>query len=221
VATGGRFITIEGGEGVGKSRLTETLTRALTADLARAGKHLIVTREPGGTPSADMVRGLFATSAPGDPWLIETEAFLVSAARAQHCGRLIMPTLRRGDWVLCDRFADSMRVYQGSLGGLPDGYIEPLIATSTRGLMPDLTLLLDCPVSLATSRLKQRGEGKGDAIKRYDDAKVGFHEKVRQAFLDLQEKFPDRIVVIDASASPDIIDAAALKAVKLRCGGLA
>jgi dTMP kinase len=198
----GRFITIEGGEGVGKSLFQEMLAKDLTAVLGPLG--LITTREPGGTPAADQIRSLFGNPPAQDAYLMETEAFLVSAARAQHVGRLIRPALQRGTWVLCDRFADSTRVYQGKLGNLDEAMIESLISLSTQRLEPDLTFLLDCDVQLSQSRLTARsvqavsGE-KSDPIIRYDEAKKSFHERLRQGYLALLPRFPQRIVRLDAA----------------------
>jgi dTMP kinase len=200
----GRFITVEGGEGVGKSSLVGGL-----AELLRArGIAVLTTREPGGTPSADRIRALFAVPAGGDPLLPTTEALLVSASRAQHVGRLIEPSLASGTWVICDRYADSMRVYQGALGKLPEKSIDALIDIATGGLAPDLTLLLDCDVGVSLARLKGRGVGEDD-VKRYDAEGRAVHERLRRAYLELQAKEPERIKRLDASGTPKaLLDAA-------------
>jgi dTMP kinase len=215
-ARSGRFITIEGGEGVGKSLFQERLASRLGGRLG--GRRLLTTREPGGTPAADKIRALLAAPPADDPLLIETEAFLVSAARAQHVGRLIRPALKRGDWVLCDRFADSTRLYQGLLGGLPEALVETLIATSTQDLRPDLTFLLDCDVAVSLSRINGRSDPGRDPVKRYDDAKQAFHARLRQGYLDLLTRFPGRIVKLDAALPPEQVVAQACAAIETRFG---
>jgi len=197
----GRFITIEGGEGVGKSSLLKGLATILRA----AGQEVVVTREPGGTPSADRIRSLFALHDPEDPWLPETEALLISAARAQHVGRVIAPALARGAWVLCDRFADSTRVYQGVLGGLDATKLETLIALSTNGVTPDLTLVLDCDVDLALSRITRTAADRSDQVVRFDQEKKDRHEKRRAAYKHLAATFGDRCHLVDGGQSPEAV----------------
>ncbi len=195
----GRFITIEGGEGVGKS----SLLRALSGILSENGISVVTTREPGGTPGADRIRSLFAVHDPADPWLPETEALLVSAGRAQHVGRVIGPALQRGTWVLCDRFADSTRVYQGVLGGMDRGKLETLIRASTNDLSPDCTLILDCDVGVALGRLARPSLERADAVSRFDLEAKERHDQRRLAFLGLAKMFPDRCRIIDASQPAD------------------
>ena len=197
----GRFLSIEGNEGVGKS----TFLKGLVVRLNSAGIKVVTTREPGGTPTADRIRGLFGDPPAGDPLLAETEALLVSASRAQHVGRLVRPALERGDWVVTDRYHDSMRAYQGVLGGVAAADVESLIAFSTRRLDPVLTFLLDCDVAVARARLAARGEAHPDSIKRYDDAQASVHLNLRAAFLALQKRFPERIIVLDASKPADVL----------------
>ncbi len=209
------FITVEGGEGVGKSLFTSNLARGLRG-LRGLALNLVVTREPGGTPTADLIRGLFAKPAPGDPLLMPAESLLVSAARAQHVGRVIRPALDAGQWVLCDRFADSTRVYQGALGGMASGDLEALIRFSTGGLEPDLTFLLDCDVELAQSRLAKRTKTRPDAIERYDQEAKNFHARLREAYLALGIKVGPRLVVLDATVHPDQLAHDALQKVKER-----
>lgn len=207
-----KFITVEGGEGVGKSLFTSNLAKGLKG----LGLNLVVTREPGGTPTADLIRGLFGKPAPGDPLLMPAETLLVSAARAQHVGRLIRPALDQGQWVLCDRFADSMRVYQGALGGMAPGDLEALIRFSTGGLEPDLTFLLDCDVQVAQARLGKRKTARPDAIERYDAEAEQFHARLRDAYLTLAKKLGQRMIVLDAARTPDQMAQDALKAVRDR-----
>ena len=213
----GRFITIEGGEGVGKSALTRGLVEALRA----RGHEVVATREPGGTPAADRIRAVFATAPADDPLAARTEALLVSAARAQHVERLVAPALARGAWVVSDRYADSTRVYQGTLLGLPADELETLIAYSTGGLAPDLTLLLDLGVTEARARLAGRGLGGApqvDAVTRYDEATTSDQERLREAFLALARRFPARFVTLDASVAPGGVLRAAVATVEARLG---
>jgi len=212
----GRFISVEGGEGVGKSALIARLCERLRA----AGRTVVATREPGGTPGADKIRALFADPVPGDPWDVATETLLVSASRAQHVARLILPTLTRGAWVVTDRYHDSMRAYQGGLLGVERAWLEQLIAGSTRGLDPDLTLLLDVDVKTAQSRIQRSSAEsvRADAITRYDDQSAEKHETLRSAFLELAKRWPDRIAVIDASKSPDEVLARVMDVVAERLG---
>jgi len=210
----GRFITVEGGEGVGKSHFVAALTRHLEG----LGRSVVATREPGGTPTADKIREIFARPVSGDPLRMEAEALLVSAARAQHVGQLILPALREGKYVLCDRFADSTRVYQGKIGAIPRYDLERLIAFSTGGIEPDLTFLLDCDVDISLGRLAARtsarlattGENDSSEVGRYDKAKRSFHERLRFSYHELAQEYPDRIVVIDASSKPDVVAARAI-----------
>lgn len=189
----GRFITIEGGEGVGKSAFTAALARAFSA----RGIAFELGREPGGTKSAEKIRTFWANSPEDEPWLAMTELCLVSAARAQHVGLKIRPTLAAGRWYLCDRFADSSRVYQGAMGGLAAAEVEAIVAASTSGLTPDLTFLLDCDVAIAQARTKSRPQIA--VVDRYDLLGTEFHEQLRQAFLSLARSYPLRVVTLDAS----------------------
>ncbi len=209
-----RFITVEGGEGVGKSLFTANFAKAI----ASLGFKLVVTREPGGTPTADLIRGLFAKPSPADPLLMPAEALLVSAARAQHVGRVVQPALSRGDWVLSDRFADSTRVYQGALGGIGAKDLEQMILFSTGGLEPDLTFLLDCDVSTAQARLARRVTSRPGAVERYDEESAGFHQRLRDAYLTLAKRDGTRIVVVDAALPPESMCANAFAVVRSRFG---
>lgn len=189
----GLFITIEGGEGVGKS----SFLRAFCEQLAAVAPNVIQTREPGGTPSADRIRALFAAPPVSDPLLMETEFLLVSAARAQHVGKLVKPALARGDWVVSDRFADSSRVYQGIIGGVNKTFIEQTTKWAAMGVRPDATIVLDCPVDTALARLGAR-KTAADGTARYDQAAKAWHERVRKGFLTLAKKEPRRFIVVDA-----------------------
>ncbi|MES2744416.1 MAG: dTMP kinase [Bdellovibrionota bacterium] len=199
-----QFLTIEGGEGVGKS----FLSNGLKARLEVLGHRVKLTREPGGTPLADSIRQLFLNP-PEKPNAI-AELFLVSAARAQHVESLIEPSLRAGQWVICDRFYDSTRVYQGDLGKVPGETLESVIAHSVQGCHPSLTFVLDCPADIARKRVFSRAkELYSEAGNRYDEGPSEMYEALRQAFLKRAREFPERIVIIDASQSPEhVLDAA-------------
>jgi dTMP kinase len=197
----GRFITFEGGEGVGKSTQVERLKGRLEA----AGYDVVATREPGGSPRAERIREVLLR---GDAKRYGPlgEAILFCAARADHLEERIRPALARGAFVLCDRFADSTRAYQGALGALDPAVLmalERIVVADTR---PDLTLVLDAPAALGLARASaRRGEGDAD---RFEGEDRGFHERLRQAFLDIAEQERDRCVIVDASTNPDIVEAA-------------
>lgn len=204
--TRGLLITFEGGEGAGKS----TQVRRLAAELLVAGREVVVTREPGGTPYAEAIRTvLLSTQATGDAL---TEALLFAAARREHIRALIAPALEAGKVVLCDRFTDSTRAYQG--GRLPEATIEGIIALATAGLTPDLTLLLDIAPEKGMARAKARGNS-ADAFEREG---LKFHEDVRERFLELSEADPLRFAVIDASAGEDAVAQAVHEAVFMHLG---
>lgn len=200
----GMFITFEGGEGAGKS----TQIRRLATELEGLGHRVIVTREPGGTPLAEAIRGVLL-GAEGPPDAM-TQALLFAAARRDHVRSLIEPALASGAVVLCDRFADSTRAYQG--GALPAATIETLIALATGGLVPDMTLLLDLPPEAGLARARQRGAA-ADGFERADAA---FHAEVRARFLALASAEPGRIAVIDASAGEAEVAAAVAGSVEAR-----
>ncbi len=193
-----RFISIEGGEGVGKSYLTLGLQTRLQA----LQHEVLLTREPGGTPLADSVRQLFLNP-PEKPTPL-AELFLVSAARNQHVAQIINPALARKAWVICDRFYDSTRVYQGDLAGVPSAILEDVIAHSVGDCHPGITFLLDCPVDVAMGRVRQRTKVlQLDAGNRYDEGSREMYESLRTAFLKRAREFPERMIVIDASQTPE------------------
>lgn len=200
-ANRGLFITLEGGEGSGKS----TLIQGLAARIQAEDIGYVKTREPGGTPLAEEIRKL-ALHPPGDDQFSPmAEALLMNAARADHLEKLIVPALASGLWVLCDRFADSTRVYQGLAGGISKSLLRMVENEVVGEFKPDLTLLLDIPVDLAAERRSQR-EPSGDVFELRGAA---FHESVRQAFLEIAKEEPDRISIIDASqALPDVFEQA-------------
>lgn len=185
----GVFITFEGGEGAGKS----TQVRRLALVLESYGLSVTMTREPGGTPLAEAIRGLILThEAASEDGL--TQALLFAAARRDHVLRVIRPALGAGHIVLCDRFADSTRAYQGSK--MPENQLEQVISLGTDGLKPDLTFLLDLPPEAGLERARSRFTGVEDTFER---SNVGFHREVRKRFLALAEAEPARFVRIDAS----------------------
>ncbi|MCW1428467.1 dTMP kinase [Novosphingobium sp. JCM 18896] len=202
--TRGQFIALEGGEGVGKSTQTRLLADALRA----RGIDVVVTREPGGTPGAEVIRGLLL-GLDGEGWHPRAEALLFAAARADHVERLIRPALSRGQWVICDRFVDSSRAYQGGGGGLSDADIADLHRIGSEGLLPDLTLLLQVPPAVAEARLSLRDTGGSDRIGGRDAA---YHARVAQAFARIAEAEPARFARIDAAGSPEQAHAAVLSA---------
>ena len=194
----GRFITFEGGEGTGKSTQAGILARRLES----LGVGVLFTREPGGSPGAEVIRHVLLSGA-AKPLGPEAEAMLFAAARDDHVRCAIQPALDAGKWVVCDRFADSTRVYQGALGQVDERLIKGLERVSIGDLSPDLTLILDLPVETGLERRAQRsGDGKPD---RFEAESVEFHQKLRQAYLALAEREPQRCVIIDASGSKEDI----------------
>jgi len=193
----GRFITFEGGEGAGKS----TQARFLAEALRLTGREVVVTREPGGTAGAEAIRGLLlAGDGPG--WGPRAEALLFAAARADHVERLIRPALERGAWVVCDRYLDSSRAYQGGAGGLRDADILALHGIGSGGLLPDLTVLLTLDPELARGRLQLRDAGQTDRIGGRADA---YHAQVAQAFERFAAEAPERFVRIEAAGEPEMV----------------
>ncbi len=194
----GKFITFEGGEGTGKS--TQAAMLALRLEALGLAVHL--TREPGGSPGAEIIRHVLLSGA-AKPFGPEVEAMLFAAARDDHVQCTILPALNGGKWVICDRFADSTRVYQGCLGQVDQRLIKGLERVSIGDLAPDLTLILDVPVELGLERVKlRRGEAKAD---RFEAENVEFHQKLREAYLAIAAEEPERCVVIDASAAKEAV----------------
>lgn len=189
----GRFIAFEGGEGAGKSTQARLLAEALRA----RGLTVITTREPGGTPGAEAIRSLLL-SPPGAGWTAEAEALLFAAARADHVAHLIHPALERGDWVVCDRFVDSSRAYQGGAGGLGDAAILALHDFGSAGLRPDRVILLEADEAALSERLTARG-AETDAI---EGRPAAYHRAVAAAFRTLAELDPQGFARIDAVGAP-------------------
>lgn len=194
----GKFITLEGGEGAGKS----TQIAALVALLRASQLDVIETREPGGAPGAEDIRHLLVEGEPGR-WAPMTEALLHSAARAEHLARTVRPALASGTWVVCDRFTDSTLAYQGYGHGLGVDRIRALNDLVCQGLAPDLTLILDLPVETGLARAGARG-----GADRYERMGTEFHQRLRDGFLAIAATEPDRCAVIDASADVDTVAAA-------------
>jgi dTMP kinase len=205
----GRFITLEGGEGAGKS----TLAKGLANALAERGAETVVTREPGGTPNAEALRALLVEGEPGR-WSPLAETLLLYAAREDHVRNLIEPALERGAWVICDRFHDSTRAYQGAAGGLPASRIAEIHAVSLGEFKPDLTLIVDLDPAAGLARTRSRGEDP-TRFERQPDA---FHAALRRAFLDIARAEPERCGVLDGAQPPQAVLDAALALIDERLG---
>ncbi|WP_043526704.1 dTMP kinase [Litchfieldella xinjiangensis] len=191
----GRFITLEGGEGVGKST-----NLAWVCDwLESRDIDIVRTREPGGTPRAEAIRELLLDPSSSEPLDDDAELLLVFAARAQHLSQVIRPALARGAWVVCDRFTDATFAYQGGGRGLNTARIASLESLVQRGLTPDLTLLLDMPVEEAQARLEGRLSEQGGQRDRFEQERSAFFERVREAYLARATQDSSRIRVVDAS----------------------
>jgi dTMP kinase len=193
----GKFITLEGGEGVGKSTQARRLAERLTA----AGRRVVVTREPGGSPGAEAIREMLVHGAV-DRWSPVTETLLMYAARNDHIERVIAPALDGGAWVVCDRFLDSTRAYQGAAGHAPYELIAALETTVIGGLIPDLTLILDMAPEAGLARAGGRGEAE-----RFEAKGQAFHERLREAFLEIASTEPGRCVVLEALGDIDTMAA--------------
>ena len=197
----GKFITFEGGEGVGKT----TQIRLLTDKLAQKGINCIQTREPGGSPGAEAVRHVLLSGKADEMGIgAGGEAVLFAAARADHVDTKISPALERGDWVLCDRFMDSTRVYQGENREVSKGLIDLLEKIAINGLRPDLTFVLDLRAEIGMERANRR-RAADEAADRFERESLSIHENRRNAFLNLARLDPKRCKVIDASQSIDEI----------------
>lgn len=194
----GRFITFEGGEGCGKS----TQSRRLAEALREKGVEVVMTREPGGTRLAELIRSLLKDEIE-DPPCDRSELLLFLAARAQLVSNVIVPALAAGKWVISDRFSDSTFAYQGYGRGLPLDVLRLANDFACGGLRPDLTLLLDVRPEVAAARMRRREAATNTAADRIELAGDGFHARLRTGFLEMAEAEPDRIRVIDANGSPD------------------
>jgi dTMP kinase len=207
----GKFITFEGGEGAGKSTQAELLAKRL----AGKGIDVVTTREPGGTPGAELVRQLLKTGMlePLGPF---TETIMVTAARDDHLNEVIRPALNEGKWVISDRFADSTRAYQGSASGVAPEIINALERIVVGDDQPDLTLLLDLSLDTGLERAKSRAGEEGVEDDRFDRQDKEFHKNLREAFQAIAEQNPDRIVVVDAGRRKRSVSSSVWKVVQDR-----
>ena len=204
--TRGRFITLEGGDGAGKTVQTARLCAALES----RGVETLATREPGGSPGAEEIRQLLV-SGPVERWEPLAEAMLHAAARRDHLLHTIEPALECGLWVISDRFVDSMIVYQGHAQGADLAVLERLSTLSLGGFAPDLTVVLDIPVPEGLSRASARAGSN-----RYERMGVGFHERVRDGFIARAHAEPKRFAVVDATADPETVGSAIMEIVAAR-----
>ena len=199
----GFFITFEGPEGSGKT----TQAQRLAARLTRAGYEVIVTREPGGTPTGEVIRSILLHKAAGEPLFPETEALLFAASRAQLVRAVIQPALARGACVICDRFLDSTMAYQGYGRRLDLARIDLLNEFAVDGVIPDLTLLLDLDIRTGFARLAFRNRRSNSAADSMEREDLEFHERTRQGYLELARKWPWRIHILNAERNPDEVEA--------------
>ena len=208
----GRFISLEGGEGAGKSTHIGHLAKTLES----AGIDVLTTREPGGSPGAEAIRALLVGGEP-DRWDGLTELLLHYAARRDHVNRTILPALDRGAWVLTDRFADSTMAYQGYGFGIARDIVEQVHRIAVGGIRTDLTLILDIPVAAGLKRAGRR-DGAGGGSNRYERMTPDFHERLRQGFLDIAAREPERCAVIDADRDAGTVARAVRAAIGERLG---
>ena len=217
---GGYFVTFEGGDGCGKTTQIQILINHVKSEFPKLD--IVVSREPGGTASAESIRKLLVTGA-ADKWCAATEAMLMSASRHEHVVHVLRPALEAGKLVLCDRYNDSTRIYQGVVGGVPSANIESLNDLACEGLVPDLTVLLDMDVETGLNRAVERsGQGTPGDESRFESKGMDFHRDVRQAFLTLAADNRERFVVIDATRDAVEVakDVAGAVMPRLRTAGL-
>jgi dTMP kinase len=209
----GSFITFEGGEGAGKSTQVQRLMARLDANGIKA----MATREPGGSPRAEEIRAVILSGRARHLGPM-AEALLFSAARADHLDHTIRPALARGVCVICDRFADSTRAYQGALGNVAPEVLSALERVVIGVTRPDLTLILDVPPELGLARAAERRAQRNEAADRFEAEDAAFHRKLRHAFRQIAEAEPERCVLVDASGGPDVVEAGIWSAVSSRLG---
>ncbi len=209
----GLFITFEGGEGAGKSTQVERLSRRLRG----MGRETVLTREPGGSPRAERIRASIL-GGEGKGFGPFAEALMFSAARADHLETVIRPALARGAVVVCDRFADSTRAYQGSRGEVDPSLLLALERVVVGPTRPDLTLILDVPAEIGLRRAAARRQEGRQRADRFEQEDIGFHARLREAFLAIARAEPDRCVVLDARGDPDTIAENVWAAVRERLG---
>ncbi len=206
----GKFITLEGGEGAGKS----TQIRHILAHLNAVGITALATREPGGTPHAEALREVLLSGRAKNLGPA-AEAMLFSAARIDHIENLIEPALRERKWVVCDRFSDSTRAYQGAMGNLDARFMQALEEVTLGALYPDLTIILDIDPRLGLARAAQR-RGQGEAVDRFEGEALAFHKALREAFRDIAEREPQRCVLIDAAQGESKVASQIIKVIDER-----
>jgi dTMP kinase len=194
--TPGKFITFEGGEGAGKT----TQVKRLAERLRVLGHEVVETREPGGSPGAEAMRHLLLAGV-AKPLGADAEAMLFAAARDDHVTSVIRPALAGGAWVICDRFLDSTRVYQGVLGGVEERLVRALERVTVGSTMPDLTFVLDVPAEVGLARAGKRGQGTD----RFECEDAAYHERLRQAFRQIAENEPQRCILIDGTVNADVL----------------
>lgn len=204
--TRGAFITIEGGEGVGKTSSIEAIETFLTG----RGINVRMTREPGGTSLGEGIRSWILDGDHG-PLSAEVETLLMFAARSEHLDKVIRPTLEEGSWIVCDRFSDATFAYQGGGRGAPEALLETLAAAIQQGLEPDLTILLDAPVAVGMARIADRPHD------HFERESVPFFERVRQTYLDRAARYPERFRIIDATRTPDEVRVAIERELEAFC----
>ena len=202
------FITFEGGEGAGKSTAIKRIVEKLTSE----GYEIVLTREPGGTPMAEEIRNVILDkkNTAMDP---RTEALLYAASRRQHLVEKVIPALKEGKLVLCDRFLDSSLAYQGGARGIGIDTVYNMNLFATEGMLPDLTILFDIKPEEGLARIAANSQRE---VNRLDVEKLTFHNKVRDSFHELAKKFPERFVIVDASKTPDEVFEDAYKAIEDR-----
>ncbi|MFC0808326.1 dTMP kinase [Ensifer sp. P24N7] len=205
--TKGLFITFEGGEGAGKSTQMRLLAQALSA----RGYRVLTTREPGGSAGAEAVRHVLLSGA-AESFGVRMEAILFAAARSDHVEEVIRPALQQGTIVLCDRFMDSSRVYQGVTGNLEPAFVETMERVAVNGVIPDCTIIFDLPASVGLERARRRAAN--DSPDRFEKEQLATHEKRREAFLDIAAADPERCRVVDANRPPTAIAAEVLSLVE-------
>ena len=208
----GIFLTLEGGEGCGKSTQLERVAEALRA---KSGREVVTARSPGGTAVAEKIRAILKTREPGEDLLPETELMLFGACHAQMCEHMIRPALARGAVVISDRFTDSTLVYQGCARRIAPETVARVNEFVCRGTRPDLVLVLDIPVKLGLRRTTSRSGGTTEND-RFDSESTAFHTAVRNGFLELARREPGRFAVIDASPPPEEVTKSILEAIHAR-----
>ena len=207
----GKFISFEGSEGSGKS----TQIASLAERLQKAGREVVATREPGGTEIGEQIRNIIVHNSRGDEMCPETELLLFTAARAQVVREVIVPALARGAVVLSDRFLDSSTVYQGIARNLAPGPVSEINRFAVGDVMPDLTIVIDVPTEVSLARIRQRASGLPDRMEREN---ISFYTKVREGYLLLALQWPARVVVVDGTLAPDVLDKKIWAEVKKRLG---